>query len=86
VSFGKEPASIPSEIMSQLLLRCDVDGKLLPPNLLKPGDQVLITKGPFANFAATIENTATDQRIWVLIDIMGGKTRMAVSANQLRQA
>ncbi len=86
VSFGKEPASIPPELMAQLQLRCDAEGKLLPPNLLQPGDQVKLTKGPFANFGAKIEKIAPDQRVWVLMDIMGGQTRVTVSADQLRQA
>jgi hypothetical protein len=46
VSFGKEPAAVPLDLVSQLMLRCDAEGKLLPPKLLKPGDQVTLTKGP----------------------------------------
>jgi len=33
---------------------------------------------------ATIETIAPDRRVWVLIEIMGGETRVAVSAEQLR--
>ena len=84
VSFGKEPAMVPLDIVSQLMLRCDTAGKLLPPKLLKPGDQVRMISGPFANFVATIENIAPDRRVWVLMEIMGGQTRVAVTADQLR--
>lgn len=84
VSFGKEPAAVPLDLISQLMLRCDTQGKLLPPKLLKSGDQVTLTKGPFANFVAEVEAIAPDQRVWVLIDIMGGKTRVALQAEQLR--
>ena len=84
VSFSKEPATVPLDIVSQLMLRCDAAGKLLPPKLLKPGDQVRLTTGPFADFVATIENIAPDRRVWVLMDIMGGQTRVAVGADQLR--
>ena len=66
------------------MLRCDTAGKLLPPKLLKPGDQVRMISGPFANFVATIENIAPDRRVWVLMEIMGGQTRVAVTADQLR--
>jgi transcriptional antiterminator RfaH len=72
------------DIVSQLMLRCDSAGKLLPPKLLKPGDQVRLASGPFANFVARIDDIAPDQRVWVLIDIMGRQTRMAVGADQLR--
>lgn len=84
VSFGKEPAIVPSALVSQLLLRCDPQGKLLPPKPLKPGDQVTLTKGPFANFTAEVEKIAPDRRVYVLMEIMGGQTRVAVAANQLR--
>jgi transcriptional antiterminator RfaH len=84
VSFGKEPTAVPLDLVSQLMLRCDAKGKLLPPKLLKPGDQVTLTKGPFANFVAEVEKIAPDRRVWVLMEIMGGQTRVAVGADQLR--
>ena len=84
VSFDKEPRAVPLDLVSQLMLRCDAKGKLLPPKILKPGDQVILANGPFANFVAEVEKIAPDQRVWVLMDIMGGQTRVAVSADQLR--
>ena len=75
---------MPLGLVSQLMMRCDAKGKLLPPRLLKPGDQVTLTKGPFANFVAEVEKIAPDRRVWVLIEIMGGQTRVAVGADQLR--
>jgi transcriptional antiterminator RfaH len=84
VSFGKAPAPVPLDLVSQLMLRCDSAGKLLPPKLLGPGDQVAITKGPFANFIAEVEKIAPDRRVWVLMDLMGSQTRVAVGAEQLR--
>ncbi|MDA0962703.1 MAG: hypothetical protein O2898_07275 [Proteobacteria bacterium] len=84
MSLGKEPTAVPLDLVSQLMLRCDAKGKLLPPKLLKPGDQVMLTKGPFANFVAEVETIAPDQRVWVLMEIMGGQTRVAVGADQLR--
>ena len=66
------------------MLRCDAQGKLIPPKLLNPGDQVAMTQGPFADFVAEVEKIEPDQRVWVLLDIMGGKTRVAVDAGQVR--
>lgn len=84
VSCGKEPAPVPLDLVSQLMLRCDSQGKWSPPKPLQPGDQVTLTKGPFANFVAEIEKIAPDRRVWVLLDFMGGQTRVAVGADQLR--
>lgn len=52
--------------------------------MLKAGDQVTLTKGPFTDFVATIESIAPDQRIWVLMSLMGTQTRVAVTAAHLR--
>lgn len=84
VSLGKEPTPVPLDLVSQLMLRCDREGKLLLPNLLKPGDQVMLTKGPFTEFVATIESIAPDRRVWVLMELMGAQTRVAVSTEQVR--
>ena len=84
VSFGKEPTAVPLDLVSQLMLRCNAQGKLLPPKLLKPGDQVTLTEGPFASFVAEVDKIAPDRRIWVLMEIMGSQTRVAVRADQLR--
>lgn len=84
VSFGKEPAAVPVELVSQLMLRCDVKGKLPPPRLLKPGDKVTLANGPFTNFVVEVEKIAPERRVWVLMEIMGSQTRVAVAADQLR--
>lgn len=85
VSFGSMPAPVPMELVSQLILRCDVDGKLLPTKVqtLVPGDHVRLRTGPFADFVAEVERIAPDQRVWVLIDLLGSPTRMQASAEQL---
>lgn len=59
---------------------------LLPPRLLNPGDQVRLSTGPFADFVATVESIAPDRRVFVLMEIMGGETRVAVPVDQLRRA
>ena len=84
VSLGKEPTPVPIDVMHQLMLRFDDDGKLLPPKLPKPGDNVLLTKGPFTDFVARIESVAPDHRVFVLLELMGAQTRVAVSAEHLR--
>lgn len=84
VSFGKDPAPVPLDIISGLMLRCDAQGKLILPKLLNPGDQVAMIHGPFADFVAEVEMIEPDRRVWVLLDIMGGKTRVAVGADQAR--
>ena len=93
VSFEGKPKPLPLQLISGLMLRCDASGTLLPPKSLNEGDSVEMLTGPFANFVATVDTfVATvdtidpEQRIWVLIDFMGQKTRMQVTADQLQLA
>ena len=53
---------------------------------LNEGDSVEMLTGPFANFIATVDTIDPEQRIWVLMDFMGQKTRMQVTADQLQIA
>jgi len=85
VSFGSDPQPVPLELISRLMLRCDEGGKLLPPRILKPGDAVEISGGPFADFVATVENVDPDRRVWVLLELMGRTTRVVVHSAALRQ-
>ncbi|MDA9369389.1 transcriptional activator RfaH [Amylibacter sp.] len=76
VTFNSTLKSIPSTFIDNLMKRYDLSGNLLPIEKMKKGDKVNILDGPFANFIATIESYETEQRIWVLLDLMGRKTKI----------
>ena len=86
VSFEGKLKPLPLQLISGLMLRCDASGTLLPPRSLNEGDSVEMLTGPFANFIATVDTIDPEQRIWVLLDFMGQKTRMQVTADQLQIA
>jgi transcriptional antiterminator RfaH len=86
VSFGNVPAAVPHDIVKHLMERCDDDGTLLPLKQPQPGDSVVLTQGAFANFAAEVQAIEPDRRVWVLLDILGGQTRVKVRADQLKTA
>lgn len=86
VSFEGRPKPLPLQLISGLMLRCDVSGVLPPPKSLSQGDHVEMLAGPFANFIATVDTIDPEQRIWVLMDFMGQKTRIQVIADQLQLA
>ena len=83
VSFEGKPKPLPLQLISGLMLRCDASGVLLPSKSLNEGDSVEILTGPFSNFIATVDTIDPEQRIWVLMDFMGQKTRMQVTADRL---
>jgi len=78
--------SIPTIFVDSLMKRYDLSGKLIPIQKLKKGDHVTVLKGPFANFIATIEEYETDQRIWILMDLMGQKTKIQTPLDALKHS
>lgn len=85
VAFGGKPAAVPQGLVEQIALGCDADGLLLPPEELLPGDKVLIQSGPFAGELAEIEHTDPNRRVWILLDLMGQKTRVHVTRDALKR-
>ena len=65
---------------------CEVDGvgKVVPLEKFEAGQSVEIHSGPFVNFIATVEQMASDARVWVLLDFMGKATRVQVDRQQIQ--
>lgn len=86
VCAGNAPQQVPQEIVSGLMARCDGAGVFDTLTPFRPGEKVRIGAGPFLDFIAGVEEIATDQRVWVLLDLMGRQTRVAVGQKALRVA
>ena len=86
VSFEGKPKPLPLKLISGLMLRCDASRHTASTQKSDEGDSVEMLTGPFANFIATVDTIDPEQRIWVLMDFMGQKTRMQVTADQLQLA
>ncbi|MBF9038851.1 transcriptional activator RfaH [Rhodobacterales bacterium LSUCC0246] len=86
VSFAGQPNPVPHDLVTGLKARCDDAGVLTAVSDLAPQDQVTLQKGPFSQFVATVESLDEDQRVWVLIDLMGQKTRINVAQEDLTKS
>ena len=84
VTFNSSLKSLPTTVVDNLKARYDLSGKLLPIEKLKKGDHVTVLKGPFADFIATVEKYEADQRIWILMDLMGRKSKIQTEAESLQ--
>jgi len=84
VTFNSTLKSIPATFVNNLMKRYDLSGKLLPIEKLKKGDSVNVSSGPFTNFIATVEKYEDDQRIWVLLDLMGRKSKVQANLDTLQ--
>ena len=85
VSFGGAPAPVPDLLIQGLMERCDASGSLVPETRFAAGEAVQVIGGPFADFVARVEMMAPQQRVWVLLDIMGRETRVAIDADKLQR-
>lgn len=84
VSFVEnKPARVPFDLLSALMRRCDPSGQLLQPHVLREGDLVRVMSGPFAEFVGSVEHTTSKERIWILLDILGKNTRVAMKSAAL---
>ena len=83
ITFNSILKSIPTIFVDHLMKRYYLSGKLMPIQKLKEGDHVTVLKGPFANFIATVEKYEADQRIWILMDLMGRKTKIQTPSDNL---
>ena len=85
ITFNSILKSIPTSFVDSLMKRYDLSGKLLPIKKLKKGDHVTVCKGPFANLVATVEKYEADQRIWILMDLMGREIKIQTPSDNLTQ-
>jgi transcriptional antiterminator RfaH len=83
ITVNSSLKSIPTTFIDSLMKRYDPSGKLIPIVEMKKGDKVEILKGPFANFIATVEKYESEQRIWILMDLMGRKAKLQTPLNAL---
>jgi transcriptional antiterminator RfaH len=74
------PRPLPCDFMAGLIARCDANGHLNPPENIKVGDRIRVLSGPFADIVATVDQLDKDQRIQVLIELMGRSVRTSVSS------
>ncbi|MDC1036177.1 transcriptional activator RfaH [Alphaproteobacteria bacterium] len=87
--LGAEPGVVPNKIVEALIARCDKQSILrqtieTPSSQLHLGKQAQVTKGPFSGFIATIIDIEPNNRIKILIEIMGQTTKVAINACALQ--
>ena len=80
LSFAEGPKPMPEALVTGLRARYDGVGKVD----FEVGQSVEMHSGPFESFIATVEQMASDARVWVLLDFMGKATRVQVSRQQIQ--
>lgn len=85
VALGAEPCTVPRDVMAALFVRFSEENAPCPAPLFQPGDQIDIREGPFADLVAQIEVTEPNDRVIVLMDIMGRTSRVRLETTQIRK-
>lgn len=84
VRFGAYPTSVPPGLIDALRERCCENGIIQPPATLSPGDDVVVTSGPFSDLIGRIERVESGKRVWVLLDLLGAQTRLSLAPDSVR--
>lgn len=85
---GDTPLAVPTGIVEALMSRHDESGyvRLLAPPGLKPGDRVRVLSGAFEESLGLFEHMPDEQRITILLDLMGRKVRVTLDAGLIAAA
>ncbi len=75
-----------SQWVTHFSSRQDNDGYIRLDDSIKKGDMVEVLQGPLAGLEAVFEKEIKPaERVWVLMDILGSRTRMEMNPGSLRK-
>jgi transcriptional antiterminator RfaH len=80
VSFGSQPAAVPSEVISEIKARQDEKGivKTHEGCGFKPGDRVRIIKGTLGDIGGLFASPDDEERVTVLLNLLGREVKVRV--------
>jgi len=88
VCNGDEPAAVPDQVIAQLREREDASGlvRLDVRHCFTPGDKVRVVEGAFETAFGLFDRMSGDQRVAVLLDLLGRKVRVVLDAEMIAAA
>ena len=82
LTFNKKPSEISSDFILALKNRYEINDNPTRKETLKQGDSIKFFAGPFAELIAKVESVDENNRIWVLLEAMGGYRKLKLQKNQ----
>ena len=76
LAFNKKPSEVSSDLILELKTRYETKSNLTQKENLQKGDSIKFHAGPFASLIAEVESVDKKNRIWVLLESMGGYQRL----------
>lgn len=86
VRFGAYPAKITDDLIDAIKQQEQAALKGAAPAQYKKGDKLRVESGAFYGLDAIFENYDSDQRIIVLMNILGQQQKVVMQAEQLEKA
>ena len=83
VTFGQTPAKIEDELISQLQVKMDSTEVQL--RHFEPGEQVVVTDGPFVGIEAIYQMADAEGRVMVLLNILSKQVKLLVPPASIRK-
>ena len=76
LAFNNKPSEISSDLILELKIRYEINSNPTQKEKLQKGDSIKFYTGPFTDLIAKIESVDEKNRIWVLLESMGGSQRL----------
>lgn len=88
VCNGEFPSAISDQVLEALKAREDAEGfvRLERRQIFRPGDQVRVLEGAFADCLGLYEGMRDSERVAILLDMLGRKVRVTVEAESVAAA
>jgi transcriptional antiterminator RfaH len=88
VSFGDQPTPLPAGVIEELKHYEDAEGCIgfKRQNSIKRGDKVTVLSGPFSRLLGLCESVADNERVSILLDLLGRKVRVSIEAEAVAAA
>ena len=79
IVFGNEIPLVHCQLIKELKHRFSLNSSPKAVDPFEIGMNAEITNGPFAQLIGKIDNIDANQRIWILLDILGTQTRVSIN-------
>ncbi len=76
LAFNNKPSEISSDLILEFKSRYENNSNSMQGKELQKGDVIKLNMGPFAELIAKVESVEKYNRIWVLLEAMGGNRRI----------
>lgn len=83
VTFGQTPAKVDDELIAQL--QTQTDSAEVQLRHFEPGEQVVVTKGPFVGVEAIYHMADGEGRVMVLLNILSKQVNLSVPPTSIRK-